>query len=208
MTEAPAQSRLHPVGPSTWKSMGWRYGYRGIRIPSGNTFLLYTSDGPALCSSGIIGIAGTFEQLLCQINRCPGKLRGLHPRQFEAFVAEIWKRFGYVVELTARTRDGGRDVIAVKHREVSLRFLIECKHFDCNRKVGVAIVRSLYGVKMHERATKAILATTSSFTKGALDFLAAQLADVSLGEKSKPGRDAALATMFPIHQKLTAPDIG
>ncbi len=35
---------------------------------------------------------------------------GLDPRQFEEVNAEIWRRFGYDVELTKRTRDGGCDV--------------------------------------------------------------------------------------------------
>jgi restriction system protein len=45
--------------------------------------------------------------------------------------------------------------------------LIECKRYDPENKVGVSLVRALYGVKVHENATKAILATTSSFTAGA-----------------------------------------
>jgi len=40
----------------------------------------------------------------------------------------------------------------------------------CNR-IDVGIVRSLYGVKIHERATKAILATTSRFTRTAKEFM-------------------------------------
>ncbi len=47
----------------------------------------------------------------------PATLLGLSSRQFEELIAEIWSRFGYTVELTARTRDGGRDVIAVRNAE-------------------------------------------------------------------------------------------
>lgn len=94
----------------------------------------------------------------------------LSPREFEEFIAEIWSRFGYQVELTARTRDGGRDVVAVRSAEADIRILIECKRYSPDNKVGVLPVRALYGVKTDERATKAILATTSSFTSGANKF--------------------------------------
>ena len=94
----------------------------------------------------------------------------LSSREFEEFIAEIWSRFGYQVELTARTRDGGRDVVAVRSAEAKLRILIECKRYSPGHKVGVLAVRALYGVKTDERATKAILATTSSFTSGANKF--------------------------------------
>jgi hypothetical protein len=36
--------------------------------------------------------------------------------------------------------------------------------------VGVEVVRVLYGVKTHEKATKAFVATTSSFTRDAVQF--------------------------------------
>lgn len=164
-----SHSRTHPVCPSTWKSMGWRYGYRGVRIPGRTTSFLHKFEDPLLCPQ-ILSVTLDFDQVLADVSQFPDKLQELTARQFEAFVAEIWKRFGYEVELTSRTRDGGRDIVAVKSCETNLRFLIECKRYDRNRKVGVGIVRALYGVKMDEKATKAILATTSSFTRGALNF--------------------------------------
>lgn len=69
-----------------------------------------------------------------------------------------------------RTRDGGRDVIAIKHHEVAIRYLIECKRPDPGGYVGVRPVRELYGVKQDEAATKAVLATTAYFSPDALLF--------------------------------------
>ena len=57
-----------------------------------------------------------------------------------------------------------------RHHEVSSKFLIECKRYAPDNPVGVELVRSLYGVKVHEKATKAILATTSRFTASAQEF--------------------------------------
>lgn len=97
-------------------------------------------------------------------------------REFEQLIAEIWRRFGYQVELTKATRDGGWDVIAVKQSaEMASRILIECKRYDFHNPVGVSIVRELYGVKSHQKATKAILATTSHLTADASEFISDHL---------------------------------
>jgi hypothetical protein len=118
----------------------------------------------------IVQVTGDFQRLLDESAIRPEELLQLTPRQFEEFIAELWDRFGYQVELTKPTRDGGRDVVAVRRAEAELRFLIECKRNNLSHKVGVSLVRALYGVKTHEKATKAILATTSYFTRTAKEF--------------------------------------
>ena len=103
-----------------------------------------------------------------QIARNPTLLHKLTPREFEEFIAELFAGFGYHVQLTARTRDGGRDVIAVRSdRGILSKLLIECKHFAPTRTVGLSYVRELYAIKTIEKATKAILATTSYFSRDA-----------------------------------------
>jgi hypothetical protein len=119
----------------------------------------------------IVEVTFDFQRLIEEVSVDPQHLLKLTPRQFEELVAEIWSRLGYEVELTARTRDGGRDVVAVKRAEAEVRFLIECKRYAPSHKVGVHLVRALFGVLHHERANKAILATTASFTRGAIEFV-------------------------------------
>jgi len=137
----------------------------------GRLFPLFADfEGELLYFPEIVPVAMNFARMLSVARNNPAELFHLSPRNFEELVAEIWKRFGYVVELTSQTRDGGRDIIAVKEAEVNVRFLIECKRYERRRKVGVQMVRSLYGVKLDECATKAILATTSSFSSAAKDF--------------------------------------
>lgn len=120
----------------------------------------------------IIRVSGFVnEWLLRDLERNPGRMLSLTPRQFEELVAELFAREGFEVELTPASGDGGRDVIAVHHSELGThRYLAECKRYGPANKVGVEFVRSLYGVAEAERATYAVLATTSSFTKGALEF--------------------------------------
>jgi len=119
----------------------------------------------------VIETAVDFQKWLNEISAAKWNLFQLSPRQFEELIAEIWDRFGYHIELTKRTRDGGRDIIAVRQAEAEMKLLIECKRYASDNKVGVSLVRSLYGVKIHDGATKAILATTSTFTKDASEFV-------------------------------------
>ena len=132
-------------------------------------------DGNLLYYPEILPVTLNFGRVLSEARSKPAELFHLSSRQFEELVAEIWKRFGYSVELTAQTRDGGRDIIAVRESEVNVRFLIECKRYARDRKVGVRTVRELYGVKVDECATKAILATTSTFTSGAQELFRRRL---------------------------------
>jgi hypothetical protein len=51
------------------------------------------------------------------------------------------------------------------------KYLIECKRPDPGKTLGIRPVRELYGVKTVERATKAVLVTTVSFSRDAALFL-------------------------------------
>lgn len=119
----------------------------------------------------IIQIASFVDRALIErLQQYPEDLRIIDPRRFEQLIAELFAGFGYEVELTKRTRDGGKDIIAVKRREVDLKFLIECKRPDPGNPVGVSTVRELYGVKVDDGASKAILATTTYFSPDAKLF--------------------------------------
>lgn len=92
-------------------------------------------------------------------------------RQFEELVAEIFHRNGYNVELTPPKKDGGKDVIATRNDGgVPICLYIECKRYDPGDPVGVGIVRAVSGVRNHDRVNKAIVVTTSRFTRDAMKF--------------------------------------
>ncbi|MDP3589782.1 MAG: restriction endonuclease [Methylobacter sp.] len=119
----------------------------------------------------IIEVASFVDRaLLERLRQFPDDLRVIDRRKFEQLVAELFSGFGYEVELTQRTRDGGKDIIAIKRHEVDVRFLIECKRPDPGNPIRVGTVRELYGVKIDDGATKAILATTTYFTPDAKLF--------------------------------------
>ena len=75
------------------------------------------------------------------------------------------------MRLTRSTRDGGFDIEAIQTGPVSVRLLVECKRYAQNRKVGRPTLDGLLAVLQREGANKAMLATTSSFSKDALDLL-------------------------------------
>lgn len=123
-------------------------------------------------SGSIIQISSLADRALIErLQKYPNDLRIINRRLFEEVVAEIFAGLGYEVELTKRTRDGGKDIIAIKKTEVNLRFLIECKRPDPGNGVGISTVRELYGVKIDDGATKAILATTTYLSPDAKIFI-------------------------------------
>ena len=58
--------------------------------------------------------------------------------------------------------------------------LIECKKYAKRNPVGVSLVRSLLGVQGDRKANKAVLVTTSRFTKSAREFAERQQHLISL----------------------------
>jgi len=76
--------------------------------------------------------------------------------------------FGFEVELTQATRDGGRDIIAyIRNAVCSYLTFVECKRYAPDNKVGVGVVRSVSGVHYLKRASKSMIVTTSFFSKDA-----------------------------------------
>jgi HJR/Mrr/RecB family endonuclease len=116
-------------------------------------------------------------ELVQYLGKHPDALYYIKPRQFEELIAEILASYNWQVQLTPPTKDGGYDIFAIsKTIEPGLAssWIIECKKYAPENKVGVDIVRALYGVKSNMKVANALLATTSYFTKGAKDFKASR----------------------------------
>jgi restriction system protein len=90
-------------------------------------------------------------------------LHGISPRELEQLAGRLYTDLGYVCELTPRSRDGGRDVVAVRDAAGRQeRRLIECKHYSGG--VPVAASRALLGMVSTENATSGVLLTTGRLT--------------------------------------------
>jgi len=89
---------------------------------------------------------------------------------FEDLVAEILRRHDWEISPLARTRDGGIDILAVRDLQPGLRteLIVQCKPpTNPANKVGVQVVRELWGVWDTTKATHAMIATSSYFTSPA-----------------------------------------
>ena len=95
-----------------------------------------------------------------------GTLNDMSWQQFEALVGEAFRRKGYTVAETVGGADGGIDLVLKKQGET---FLVQCKQWKAY-KVGVAIVRELYGVMAAKGATGGFVVTSGIFTDEARAF--------------------------------------
>lgn len=119
------------------------------------------------------------DALVEYIARNPSALHELRPRQFEELIAHILEGFGWEVELTPETRDGGYDILAVSKdlgkSGIRTSYLVECKKYRQDRKVGITVARQLLQVKSELRASHAIIATTSDFSVDLYRFASQRL---------------------------------
>jgi restriction system protein len=105
-------------------------------------------------------------------------IRSLSWKQFEELLGEAYRRQGYVVrENTSRGPDGGVDLSIKKGGN---RCLVQCKQWrQC--KVGVKVVREMYGLMTAEHASGAIIVTSGFFTQEAKNFAAGKPVDLVEG---------------------------
>jgi restriction system protein len=97
------------------------------------------------------------------------ELKRITPHEFEFLIQGLYDKMEYKTKLTKQTRDGGKDIIAVKNKPSRKeKLLIECKNY--NSKIGVDKLRNLLGVVSSEKANKGVLVSTSMFTKTAKRF--------------------------------------
>ena len=130
--------------------------------------------GPAIpqIETHLVQVSNSYwDELIVYLARNPEKLHGISPRRFEELIAEILSREGLQTHLTPERKDGGCDVLAVADTAAGKHlYLVECKRYRTENPVGVELVRALYGTVQQRNATAGLLVTTSSFTRGALDF--------------------------------------
>lgn len=94
-------------------------------------------------------------------------LDGMSWQQFEMLVGEAFRLQGYrVVETGGNGPDGGIDLVLHKDRE---KFLVQCKQWKAF-KVGVQVVRELYGVMAAKGAAGGFVVTSGHFTDEATAF--------------------------------------
>ncbi|MEO8299741.1 MAG: restriction endonuclease [Burkholderiales bacterium] len=98
----------------------------------------------------------------------PEVLNGMTWQAFEQLVGEAFRQQGYRVEEHSSSggADGGVDLVLGKHHEI---FFVQCKQWKA-LKVGVDVVRQLYGVMAAHGTAGGFVVTSGRFTAEARTF--------------------------------------
>ncbi|MCP5164614.1 MAG: restriction endonuclease [Pseudomonadales bacterium] len=107
-------------------------------------------------------------------------IRSLTWKQLEELVAEAYRRKGYKVSENHRGgADGGIDIKLEKDGHVHL---VQCKQWK-SQKIGVNVIREMYGVMASEVAASVSVITSGRFTKDAVSFAAGKPIDLVDGTR-------------------------
>lgn len=165
----------HPLAISLLSEIFWNKNISAIQdILSGKLYEF--TNQIALPKKEIIStvrpkIVSATDHLILKLKRQPESIYDISPRKFEELLAELLTDLGWEVELTKATGDGGKDILAYLDTDIGkILCLVEAKRYREDRKIGVDLVRSLFGTLYDHRASSAMLITTSSFTAGAKEF--------------------------------------
>lgn len=131
---------------------------------------------PLICLAGA-GISAYHQaqrkQLFAQAAQSPtaSAVDGMRWQEFEMLVGEAFRRQGYrVVETGGGGADGGVDLVLSKPTQNGTeKTLVQCKKWLAN-KVGVEVIRELYGVMAARGAAAGIVVTSGRFTAEAKAF--------------------------------------
>ncbi len=123
-------------------------------------------------------------------------IRDLSWRRFEELVGEAYRRQGYrVIENDSAGPDGGIDLVISRQGK---RYLVQCKQWR-SQKVGVKVVREMFGLVTAERAAGGIVITSGQFTRDASGFADGKSLELVDGKKL-----AALVGAVQKEPKLTS----
>lgn len=133
-------------------------------------------------------------------------LDGMSWQDFEKLVGEAFRQQGYsVVETGGGGADGGIDLILTKNNE---KFLVQCKQWKAF-KVGVDVVRELYGVMAAKGATGGFVVTSGVFTDEAKSFASGRNVDLIDGQRLfamiQRARQSSSLNMAAPHSSASAP---
>ncbi len=132
-----------------------KFKFKSISDVTANKCIIDSLGNPISDISNIqIDVSEVNDELLKMLKNNPNYLYLLPAYKFEEVIAEILTRKGYEVTLTQPTHDGGKDIYAASKNDFgSFLYIVECKKYKPTHKVGINVLRNLYGVLSKERAT-------------------------------------------------------
>ena len=148
-------------------------------LKTASLFGQYLIPIPLLAGAGVSAWRRAKRHGLLQRTDAQADLRQLSWREFEMLVGEVFRRRGYRVAETPTGPDGGVDLVLTRSGE---RFLVQCKHWRA-QKVGVTVVRELYGVMAATGAIGGAVVTSGTYTEEAMAFAAGREIELIAGEQ-------------------------
>lgn len=121
---------------------------------------------------GKLIVSDPIEAAIHESARNPAAIFRLSPRDFERFLSRIFEAYGYDVQLTSATRDGGADLICIFRMvgEIPVKIAVEAKRYASDRPIGISLVRQFVGANEQIKANKLVYVTTSKFTRDARNY--------------------------------------
>lgn len=137
----------------------------------GRRFPIFATDYALLPQGGQLIVVDAIDQIIVEAAQSPDLIRRLTPRDFERFLKKIFEGFGFDVELTAQTRDGGADLLCMSYAGgIPMKIAVEAKRYNASRPVTVELVRSFVGANAQIHANKLVYVTTSRYTRDAIKY--------------------------------------
>ncbi|MDA1577306.1 restriction endonuclease [Bacillus cereus group sp. BY17LC] len=95
-------------------------------------------------------------------------LEVMDSREFEYFVADVFRSLGYKVQVTSGSNDGGKDIILYKDNEMKF---VEVKRYTKN-SIGRPFIQKLHSAIVDADAIGGYFVTLSHFNKNARMYAA------------------------------------
>lgn len=146
-------------------------------LPVGNPLIRSVLEGVSVAAPLVVLfllVAGTVSAVLSWrrarlLKKQTGldSVRDLSWQEFEALVGEAFRRRGYRV--LENPGDGADEGVDLRLRKNGKKVYVQCKHWK-KQKVGVKVVRELYGIVAAKNADQGIVVTYGDFTPEARAF--------------------------------------
>lgn len=94
-------------------------------------------------------------------------LQAMHPKDFEEYLSEMYRRLGYSSKTTSYGKDHGIDVIIQKDGK---KYAIQAKRYNNKNYVGEPEVRNFFGSYADSDYTSGFFITTSFFSRAAIEW--------------------------------------
>lgn len=134
------------------------------------------------------------RQLARRIALYPKEFMDLEWRDLERIIAVVFSDFGYNVELTPSSKDGGKDIIVWYKGE---SYIIEIKHWNERNRVGERYISDFLKVVLKENRKSGLYLSSSGYTANAFETL-------SKIEKTKfrYGNKKSMLTLMKMYERV------